>query len=434
MTLYEKCLSLAKTECSPYYDFQKKELISDDYSFQKYEAYKCLSVYYISDIHLEHKIIHRFPHGASNAEIDNYLLEIVNQLLTEEIILNHKCYYPWIILFGGDIASSIELSTRFYELFVNLWDQYSYEEYNKKREPLLPLIQEQGELRKIIIDWMNQHEWIKTAKKDWLEYSDKRIPQKIKENVKRGREINTIIDTELGINKAYYLSSWKPPIKKIYSILGNHELWDFNSYENCIQAYRTVFDRLGITFLNNDGEYIIHEIPRMRLDDDKIVEVKKEDNPEQYEKYSAYVHNIAIIGGIGFAGYNEMFNAKNGIYRDVINREQEIQHTKNWEKYYSESVKKAHEEHDLLLILTHTPFSDWSDKKQVNSNCIYFSGHNHLNTVYNRDDINSFISLFFRRLRHFSITALISSGSVLVKSICSPVFGCTKPSVLVCKA
>lgn len=81
------------------------------------------TIYYISDIHIEHQLFE---------EIDNYYklqtekkLENINALLTR--LLNEKIdemveCKKGILLIGGDVADSVELSKLFYELLSTKWD------------------------------------------------------------------------------------------------------------------------------------------------------------------------------------------------------------------------------------------------------------------------------------------------------------------------
>lgn len=38
---------------------------------------------------------------------------------------------------------------------------------------------------------------------------------------------------------------------------------------------------------------------------------------------------LAILGGLGFSGYNEEFNANDGVYRETVDRNTEIQESKS---------------------------------------------------------------------------------------------------------
>ena len=366
MSYYENCLSVVKA------DEDTEELLSlgiRDINLlpkERETSFDNLTVYYISDIHLEHQIIRRFPRGASDLDVENFIHKLADKMALDIF----EVYLEWtdIIFFGGDTASSIELSRLFYTEFVRGWNQFSKEKYGRKRSIVLPLVQELNNIAKQIEDWKEKHEWTKKASKDLLEYSDKRVPARIKELITRERELKTTIHNEVGFNVEYYLSPWKEPKKRIITVLGNHEFWGFGSYEECVVAYRELFDDLRFMFLNNEVSWLRYN-----------------DNPNMWS------HNVAIIGGTGFAGYNIQFNANNGIYRDTINRDQEIQYTKNWEIIYRKTVQKTQKGSILLIVLTHNPFHDWSAQGRLDNNCIYFSGHTHRNVLYGDEDANSYI-------------------------------------------
>ena len=47
--------------------------------------------------------------------------------------------------------------------------------------------------------------------------------------------------------------------------------------------------------------------------------------------------------------------------------------------------------HNILVVLTHNPISDWKNDGTGNANCVYFNGHTHKNFYYNNFDKNSHI-------------------------------------------
>jgi len=180
--------------------------------------------------------------------------------------------------------------------------------------------------------------------------------------------------------------------KFIYAILGNHELWSFKTIEDCYSAYQSLFESLGISFLNNNITWcgknnlpiknVIHESHEYQ------VELIKDDDLIEYEHQMRYIHNLLIVGGIGFAGYNDEFNANKDIYRGTINRVREIEETKKWEDVYKQAVKMARENKSLLIVLTHNPLLDWNRDQQPDCGCVYFNGHSHRNNLYHNDDMN----------------------------------------------
>lgn len=369
MGIYDKCLlairdkydseSLSSTQAYSK-DITQKEFIS-------YSEYRLnpLTILYISDIHLEHQICREFPNGTTDEQIEDYIGKITSNLLSDEVFLRNQEY---IVLFRGDIASEFILAKMFFSKFMEMWDEKSRIHYQANREQIYPLWQEKQRIKEELYTWKDKHEWVQSATKNLLDYSDKRVPIKIKKLIKRYREIKQLIIDTVGYSENYYLQDWNPPKKRVYAVLGNHELWSFASFEKCTDAYQELFDELGIIFLNNSGCYI-----------------------RRKNEQTISFGDIAIIGGNGFAGYNERYNANCGLYRDTINREEEIRLTEQWEAFYLSSVKAAQEKKVFLLVLTHDqPFS-WKKTKQLDSNCAYFYGHDHRNISFFVEEKNTYV-------------------------------------------
>lgn len=85
---------------------------------------------------------------------------------------------------------------------------------------------------------------------------------------------------------------------------------------------------------------------------------------------------LIVLGSIGFSGLNERFNATNGIYRDTMGREEEIERSEAFEKLYRR-VNSAFGD-KKVIVLTHMPMRDWTSDRP-NPNWIYISGHTHEN-------------------------------------------------------
>lgn len=100
-------------------------------------------------------------------------------------------------------------------------------------------------------------------------------------------------------------------------VLGNHELWDFPglSVDEIVDKYRTVLKENGMYLLHNDLFY------RNESDDMGIIpynELIQLDNQAILEKLRCT--RLVILGGLGFSGYNEEFNANDGVYRATVDR------------------------------------------------------------------------------------------------------------------
>ena len=130
------------------------------------------TVYHISDIHLFHHVMAKFPDGATDSEIEDYVKEFVDNMLTDGFRKNGR-----YLLIGGDVSHSFKLSSIFY-----------------------------------------------TELRSQLDAMDE--------------------------NRHY-----------VYAVLGNHELWDFRTLEECQKAYRKMLDPLRITLLCNEGTYIMFRPP-----------------------------------------------------------------------------------------------------------------------------------------------------------------------------
>lgn len=165
--------------------------------------------------------------------------------------------------------------------------------------------------------------------------------------------------------------------KKFVFVLGNHELWGFPelSLEQIVEKYRNVLKMYGMYLLHNDLFY------KNEADEVGIIPYNKlinEGNQVILDKLR--LSRVVIFGGIGFSGYNDEFNANNGVYRNVINREAEIDESKKFENLYNKL--RGVFEYKKPIILTHMPKKDWCGVKDYENEYIYVSGHTHKNVYY----------------------------------------------------
>ena len=159
--------------------------------------------------------------------------------------------------------------------------------------------------------------------------------------------------------------------KILYAILGNHELWEFDSFEDCCMAYSDLFQQVGITFLNNTIAWFDTQVP---------FEPSNSINNRTHQRSRLYKPTYAlIVGGTGFAGCNKGFNANHGLYRGAIDRTNELMQTQKWVDTYKQALSMAEKHSCALIVLTHFPTKDWLPDNTLHSNCIYFYGHTHQN-------------------------------------------------------
>lgn len=163
---------------------------------------------------------------------------------------------------------------------------------------------------------------------------------------------------------------------KVIFILGNHELWDFQNgnINNIVNIYKNLILSNGMYFIHNNLLYI--EAEQLK----EISEEELEKLPYNEIRNRLKKCNLIISGGLAFSGYNNEFNANNGIYRDAINREQEISETKKFERIYNKLTECIYDKN--VIIFTHTPKKDWSNSEEYMKNWVYVSGHTHRNYFY----------------------------------------------------
>lgn len=262
----------------------KAELIThDETDFEKLNAYD-RKIFYITDIHLDHRLIDRFPRYATFEEVEFFIQKYVKKIINTA---SEKGYYDYLLI-GGDVSFSFDISKIFYTELCKYWDP-----------------------------------------------------------------------------------------GKIVVVLGNHELWCFDSeknndtkeksVENIAERYRMLFSELGISFLQNAmliGKRYFSETDILNK------------SPEEL-RFLALNSNLIIFGGTGFSAYNPNFNATHGIYRSVITSiERDLYYTQQTERVYNKLQEIFSKE--KVIVLSHMPPSDWSRSNLV-PNWIYINGHTHRN-------------------------------------------------------
>ena len=254
--------------------------------------------FYISDIHLGHRICNEFQDKATKEEIQAYIKILVKQMVDSVGYMPYNSY----LLIAGDTSSVFEFERIFYKELLLYW------KWNKK---------------------------------------------------------NIIV------------------------ISGNHELCDpYVSLEKNIKFYRAFFDKIGITYLQNDlcmiktGKYwtkseVIYEEELLKLSEEEI-------------RKRGQKSSVIIYGGIGFSGLNKKFNASNLIYGKSFDElsekeawKKDIQETERFNLIYLKLLNAIPK--NRVIILTHTQKPNWN-VDSYNRNWIYVNGHNHRNFVEVNDE------------------------------------------------
>lgn len=208
------------------------------------------------------------------------------------------------------------------------------------------------------------------------EYVIRKIISKIEEDENIIKLIGGDISSDFDFYKLFINSFRARNSKeKIFFTLGNHEVWPFKgkSIESIVEIYSSLLSNKGMFLVHNNIFY---------YDDTQIKEITSselETISEDKLRDKLRCARLIIFGGIGFSGYNNEFNANQGIYRGVITREQEIIESQKFERLYDKISRILWDKN--VIIFTHMPTKDWSKSKVVKG-FVYVNGHNHRNYFY----------------------------------------------------
>ena len=235
-------------------------------------------VYYISDLHLMHKLQH---YGAKSESDVLYVLHTIVDSIVRET--------GSVLLIGGDIASDFEV----FELFIIM----------------------------------------------------------LRDELKRKRVYTSVI-----------------------IVLGNHELWEFPKlkFDEIVKKYEKLISDCGMYILQNDIIYQDSFRGMNRINQAELDALSEKEIREMLRDA-----RLILFGGLGFSGYNNAFNADNGIYRKTISRDEEIEETKCFEKLYNKVVSILPDKR--IIVFTHTPMDCWNKEINYHKNYVYVSGHTHRN-------------------------------------------------------
>lgn len=159
--------------------------------------------------------------------------------------------------------------------------------------------------------------------------------------------------------------------------LGNHELWEFQGkkLDIIIEEYSELIFNHNMYLLHNNILYLDKSNNIICIPNDELNKLACKELREKLR-----LARIILFGGIGFSGYNQFFNANNGIYRSILSREDEIAETRNFEVEYDKICDCLPDKN--IIILTHMPFTDWHKNNVRQNKFVYVSGHDHKNEFY----------------------------------------------------
>lgn len=298
-------------------------------------------VYYISDIHLDHKIYKKFGKRGTLPKVVNYIEAIVDGLLKDDN--GQDIYFPMdsTILITGDASHSFVINEIFYEtlsrklpyyrdVFVTLGNHELWE-YGSVDEALLAY---NG-----LFDRLPNIHLLHNSL-----YADNFY--------KSPSELNEL-----------YRQRWQVIKDKTITEKARRKALEIN--ENEIDAIES---RFGLTEEErHKGRVKANIISNDTLRDMTAKEIRDK----------CFDSKMIIFGAIGYSRYDEGFNASVGMYMNSITtRDQEERLSKETESIHNKLAESLPNNH--LLIATHMPLSNWS-KTQPQRGWAYFSGHTHKN-------------------------------------------------------
>ena len=248
---------------------------------------KRMTVFYITDIHLDSKISRRYPEGTTQEQRSVFIDEIVQRIADDFLVEDGNDH---VLLVGGDVSHDCHIVEEFY----------------------------------------------------------------------------TLLAERVGG-------------QRVVAILGNHEFWDVETHKagghpcnSAIEWYSGMAERIGIHLL--EGNLIV-------FNDNGFEVVKRQymrSFPDEGFKRLIRDSRLAVFGGTGFAGLNNTYNADSGMYREGVDRDEEISLSKNMDCMYRRLLSAA--QNFDMVVLSHMSLKDWTEAPR-NPNWIYVHGHDHRNRI-----------------------------------------------------
>lgn len=96
------------------FDHESNVIINMSYNYDN----SCNRTYYISDIHLNHKLLEAFPKHATKMEISRYISEFIKNLIDTTDRTKYRDY----LLIAGDVSFNYDISFLFFEELVKQWN------------------------------------------------------------------------------------------------------------------------------------------------------------------------------------------------------------------------------------------------------------------------------------------------------------------------
>ena len=172
------------------------------------------------------------------------------------------------------------------------------------------------------------------------------------------------------------------PDYTIIVTLGNHELWGYGcsgvTVDEIVEEYRKMFNSIGIILLHND--LYVFDGARGKIVDEGTIQLTTDDELAGIADSCEF----SILGGTGFSGFDPVYNATLGLYRDkIMTKEEDRRYSLRFLEVYDRIICAFKE--GGLVVVTHCPKRQWSPDGRLDR-CLYISGHSHINSVTIEND------------------------------------------------
>lgn len=333
-----------------------------EYAF-KMEDYFAPHIQYISDIHID------YPGKLDESLMDKELNRICKKLA--------RSAKSKTVIIAGDTAGSIALAQKFFHKlrmafvycennrkarFITpaMSEDEAYEAYNKLEKQMTEKLERaakrvEGAKKhfglKRSVEWLLSNGSMASMEKYSIVIAEYRKWKSVKDKLASMSEVKEEFIQSL--QKEEKISTI--PSHDIYVVLGNHEFSEFDTVDEAVLAYRDMLSKEKINFLHNEV---------------------------------VYRNDFFIIGGTGFAKFNEKHNANTLIGAKTMDREAEIVESEKFFQEYSVALEKAKVRKVPIVVITHYPTKDWLPNNAYDSFAYYVWGHNHRNYSHQKDGIN----------------------------------------------
>lgn len=200
----------------------------------------------------------------------------------------------------------------------------------------------------------------------------------------------------------------------IVFVLGNHELWDGCTYAHGEIHQRRTIDEVAAAYKQFNKRTSGFDLKMYCLENEVLVCYKNSMYQNSVEFGIGYRNagmphgglcvltedmlldadtndlreffdecSMIVLGGLGFCGLNQRYNADTGLFRDRVSREEDIERSKRFRAVYDKVLSCANDKR--VVVLTHTQMEDWT-ADAPHPGWVYVNGHTHQNGLVKTND------------------------------------------------